>query len=141
MTTAATSASCAPSQPGEDHPGRIRRHCTLWQWEGHYHLVPPSRAYVYERLQTDAPRTAAPFTCLVNTVVFYADNSYRHELCRCRHYNLTNASDTCVILPDGRWYQILPGKVVHHAGRWYMRWLCAANYPTARWLNAGWRSR
>lgn len=123
-------------------PMRLSRHATYWECEAEWEHEGLHGAVIWEPLDVDVSADALPYTCYLDTVVFYAPGKRgREELTRTRHHSLMAAPSPHLLylakIGGGRWYEVSGCLIVHRDGRWYARWLAWANTRHARAANAG----
>lgn len=87
-----------------------------------------------EPLRTDAPPTADPYCCYVNTVIFYKDHVGGEELDRVEYRDY--ASVPSLLLVDGTWWKRAGGTVEHRddAG-WVFLHRLRSGKRLAAWMN------
>jgi hypothetical protein len=87
----------------------------------------------WEPLRCDFSPEARPYCCLTNTIQFY-DPDNRRELGRVHHYGFMAAHPHLLHL-EGKWREVINGRVEYRDGQWFMRWGVATNTRWAMKLN------
>ena len=91
----------------------------------------------WEPLRVNLPETARPSCCYNDSIVFYDRSGNKLLADYVRHYGFISVHPHLLWL-DGKWREVVNGRVEFRDGQWYMRWGVATNTRFAEVLNAGW---
>ena len=103
-----------------------------------YRLVGKCGVEFFEKLRAQPPRSAEPYCCYVNHVIFYRKMKFgKDKIAECDHHRIGFPDH--VLLIGEKWYQVMSAKVVYLPKLgWHMQWSARSNTRLAALFNAGW---
>lgn len=88
----------------------------------------------WEPLQVDLPATAKPHCCYAQSIYFYDRQGNKLLKDHVQHFGFMAAHPNLLHL-EGKWREVVNGRVEYRNGHWYMRWGVATNTRNAIALN------
>jgi hypothetical protein len=93
----------------------------------------------WEPLKLDLPDTAKPSCCYGNQIVFYDRTGNKLLKDYVTTYDFIGPHPHLLFL-EGKWREVVNGRVEYRDGQWFMRWTVVTNSRIARMMNAGWEA-
>ena len=88
----------------------------------------------WEPLDVALPESAKPSCCFHDSIVFYDRSQNRKLKDHVRHFGFIEGSPNLLFI-EGKWREVINGRVEFRNGHWYMRWGVSTNTRYASMLN------
>jgi len=116
----------------------VRRHATLWQFDGYYEETGKHSISCFEPLETSAPKDAKPYIYLGNKIDFWKPNGNDKYDSKVECRDLIDVAPK-ILAVSGTWYEQTGGRVEwkEEWECWCMVWYCYKNTRMACMMNYG----
>lgn len=130
--------------PHEPQAASISACCKLWYVNsGEYTQDEDSQYWgaFWEPLKIDLPdpESARPSCCYGNHIVFYDRSGNKLLKDYVTTYDFIGLHPHLLYL-EGKWREVVNGRVENRDGQWYMRWGVATNTRHSKMINAGYEA-